>query len=92
MTKRLRKKGGLPIGRAYNNPILDTIMFEVEYKDGHKDSLEDNAIADNMFNQVDREGNWHFLFQEIVGHRYDSTELKEQDAFITTRTGTKFCR
>ena len=35
------------------------------------------------------EGNRNFLFQEIVEHRYDGTEVKEQDAFITTLTGTK---
>ena len=35
------------------------------------------------------EVNWHVLFQEIFEHRYDGTEVKEQDAFITTRTGTK---
>ena len=36
VTKHLRDKDGLTIGRAYNNPILDTIMYEVDYKDGHK--------------------------------------------------------
>ena len=35
------------------------------------------------------EGNKHVLFQDIVEHKYDSTEVKEQDIFITTRTGTK---
>ena len=34
----------------------------------------------------------HDLFQEIVNHRYDGTEVKEQDAFITTCIGTKRCR
>ena len=35
------------------------------------------------------EVNRNFLFQDIVYHRYDGTEVKEQDAFITTRTGKK---
>ena len=89
VTKRLRDKDGLTIDRSHNNPILDTRMYEVEYKDRHKTSLAANAIADSMFDKVDVEGNWHVLFQEIVDHRYDSTEVKEQDAFITTSTGTK---
>ena len=42
-----------------------------------------------MFSQVDEEGNWHVLLQEIVDHRYGGTEVKEQDASITTLTGTK---
>ena len=44
-----------------------------------------------MFSQVDVEGNWHVLFQEIDNHRYNGTEVKEQGAFIPKRTGTK-CR
>jgi hypothetical protein len=89
VTKRLRDKDGLPIGRANNNPILDTRMYEVEYPDGHKASLAANAIAENMFAQVDDEGNRHVLFEEIVDHRTDGSEVKQQDAFIQTRSGTK---
>ena len=89
VTKRLRDKDGLPIGTANSNPILDTRMYEVEYPDGYKASLAANAIAENMFAQVDEEGNRHVLFEEIVDHRTDGSEVKQQDAFIETRTGTK---
>jgi hypothetical protein len=85
VTKRLRDKDGLPIGMADNNPILDTRMYEVEYPDGHKASLAANAIAENMFAQVDDEGNRHVLFEEIIDHRADGSEIKQQDAFTTTR-------
>ena len=64
-------------------------MYEVEYQDGHKASLSANAIAQNMFAKVDEEGNRHILFQEIVDHRVDGKEFKQQDAFITTNTGTR---
>ena len=66
VTKYLRYKDGLPIGRAHNDPILDKRIYEVEYKDGNKASLAANAIAKNIFSQVDGEGNWHVLFQEII--------------------------
>ena len=29
VTKHFRDKDGLPIGRAHNNPILDTIMYDI---------------------------------------------------------------
>ena len=35
------------------------------------------------------EGNMHVLFQELVNHRYDFIEVKDEDVFITTRIGTK---
>ena len=74
--KRLRDKDGMPIGRSHNNPIRDTIMYKVEYKYGHKASLVVNEIAENMFDQVDGEGNLHVLFQDIFNHRYNGTEVK----------------
>ena len=61
--KYLRDKDGPPIGRAHNNPILYTSIYEVEYKDGHKASLAENSIADNMFDKVNVEVNQHVLFQ-----------------------------
>ena len=69
VTKPLREKDGLPIGRSHNNPILDAIMYEVEYKDGNKASMAANTIEENMFSQVNGEGNRHVLFQEIFDHR-----------------------
>ena len=38
------------------------------------------------------EGNWNVLFQEIVDHMYNSTEVKEQDTFITTCTQKNFSK
>jgi hypothetical protein len=61
VTRRLSDKNGVPIGKANSNPILDTRMYEVEYTDGHKASLAANAIAANMFAQIDNEGNRHVL-------------------------------
>jgi hypothetical protein len=87
--KRLKDEQGRPIGRANSNPILDTRLYEVEFPDGHKAALAANTIAENMFAQTDLEGNRHVLFQEIVDHRTDGSELKQMDAFITTKTGTK---
>ena len=57
VTNRLRDKDGLPIGRAHKNPILDTIIYEAEYKDRHKSSLAAKEIAERMFAQVNGEGN-----------------------------------
>jgi hypothetical protein len=45
-----------------------------------------------MFAQVDDEGNRHILFEEIVDHRTDGSEVKQQDAFLTTCNGNKHRR
>jgi hypothetical protein len=48
---------GVPIGVAHKNPILDTRVFEVEFLDGHTASMTANAIAENLFSQVNKDGN-----------------------------------
>jgi hypothetical protein len=53
VVKRLRDKDGLPIGTANDNPILDSRWYEVEFQDGYKASLAANAIAENLFAQID---------------------------------------
>ena len=87
VTKRLRDANGIPIGTANDNPILDTRIYEVEYIDGYKASLAANTIAENMFSQVDDEGNRFVLLDSIVDHRVDGNEIKHDDAFIISSNG-----
>ena len=72
-----------------DNPILDTRMYEVEYQDGHTAALSANLIAENIFSQVDEEGNRSVLLDEIVDVRTDGTQVLQQDAFVTTSSGTQ---
>ena len=64
-------------------------MYEVEFADGEKASLVANYIAENLFAQVDDEGNCQVLMNEIIDYRTNGTKLKQQDAFITTKTFPK---
>jgi hypothetical protein len=77
VTKRLRDKNGIPIGTANDNPILDTRMYEVEFQDGHRASLAANAIAENLFAQINDEGNRHVLFDEIADHRTNGKQVMQ---------------
>jgi hypothetical protein len=90
VTKRLKDKDGKPIGVAHgNNTILDTRLYEVEYKDGYKAAMAANTIAENLFSQVDGDGHRQVIFDAIIGHRTDGTEIIESDAFITSANGVK---
>ena len=64
-------------------------MYEVEYQDGTKASLTANCIAENLFAQIYQEGNRHVLLDELIDYRVNGHEVKLQDAFITTGTGTR---
>ena len=89
VTKRIRDADSIPIGTANENPILDSHMYKVEHQDGTKASLAANYIAENLFTQIDQEGNRHVLLDELIDYRVNSREVKLQDAFITTGTGTR---
>ena len=89
VTKRLRDANGIPIGSANDNPILDTRVYEVEFMDGHKASLSANAIVENLFAQVDDEGNRFVLFDAIVDHRVNGKQLIQGENIITTKSGGK---
>ena len=89
VTKRLKDANGLIIVTSNDNPILDTRVYEVEYVDGHKASLTANAITQNMFAQVDDEGNRHAFFDEIIDHRCTALAHKQADAFIVTSSGNR---
>ena len=89
VTKRLKDANGIPIGNADDNPLLDMRMYEVEYLDGECASLSANHIAENLYAQVDDEGNRQVLMKEIINYCTNRQEVKHQDAFITMRTGTK---
>ena len=89
VTKRLRDANGIPIGTANDNPILDTRVYEVEYLDGHRASLSANTIAENIFSQVDEEGNRYTILDSIIDHRTDGSEVSDEDAFIESPIGGK---
>ena len=57
--------------------------------DGHRASLAANAIAENLFAQVDEEGNRHVLMETIADHRVDGNQLDLGRATITSKNGAK---
>ena len=77
VTNHLKDANGLPIGTENSNPTLDTQMYGVEYQDGYKASLTANKIVHNLFSQVDEEGNWNLLFDEIIDHISDGNKVKQ---------------
>ena len=50
-------------------------MHEVEYADGYTTAMAVNAIANNLLAQVDQDGRGFVLFEEIIDHRTDETEI-----------------
>ena len=64
-------------------------MYKVEYKDGHKVAMASNAIAGNLFAQVDQDWQIFVIFDEIFDWRTDGSQIKSEDAFIHISNGNK---
>jgi hypothetical protein len=59
-------------------------VLEVEFLDGHTASMTANAIAENLFSQVDKDGNRLQLLDEIIDYRRSVDAINSTDAFIVT--------
>lgn len=87
VTKQLKDHRGDPIGTADDNAMLDARMCEVKYHDGSKQSLSANAIADNMFASVNKEGHRHLLLDSIVDVRKSKDAISKEYVFARSSNG-----
>ena len=88
VVKRLRGLDGEPIGRSHNNPLFDTREYEVEFTDGSREKYQANIIAENMFAQVDSEGNQYLLLKEITDHKHDNSAIPISEGMVRSSNGT----
>jgi hypothetical protein len=89
---RKRDTNGNLIGKANQNPILDTRVYHVEFPDGHTEAYSANVIAENMYAQVDEEGHTTVIMDEIVDHMSDASAVAADDLYVTTKNGKKHMR
>ena len=73
---------------ANDNPILELIIYEVEYCNGYIVAIAANVIAEKLFTQVDQEGNRFVLIDSIIDTRTDSMQKLQKYVFIITTSGT----
>jgi hypothetical protein len=89
VTARKRDANRNPIGIANKNPILNTCIFEVQFPDGHTESYAANIIVENMYAQVDHEGNQFPLLDEIIDHHSNEKAVQIKDKFANSPSGRR---
>ena len=77
---------GWPIGWGHHNPLLDTHKYEVEVE-GIPHKFAANMIAENLYSQVDSEGQHELIFKAIIDHKKDATVVDVTKGSTTTRGG-----
>ena len=76
-------------GRYDENPILNSMIYEVECDDGTLKEYAANVIAEHMWNSVDDDGYSSTMFDAIVDFKKDNTAVAKNHKYFNTRTGQK---
>ena len=81
-------ENGELIGQHNDNPVLNTLLYEVEFPDGQCQTYAANLIAEAVQRHCDINGNrWSFI-RGIVDHRISDEALGPGSRY-TTRAGLK---
>ena len=81
---------GVVVGTYDDNPMLNSIVYDVEFPDGTIREYSANLIAENMLTQVDSDGYSLTLMEGIVDYRRDeTTAVSKDDGYVVTKRGQK---
>ena len=90
VAKDLRKsvdENGQVIGAHNDNPLLNTLVYDVEFPDGDVKKYAANLIAENVLSQVDPNGYYKNTMKAILDHKRDGTAVRMADKFFKTKQG-----
>ncbi len=80
---------GRTCGTYDTNPILNSVIYDVEFSDGQVREYSANLIAENMFAQIDDEGYVTPLLDGIIDAKSDSNAVTKSDGWVATNSGQK---
>ena len=78
-------------GKYNDNPLFNTLVYDVQFSDGTVKEYQANMIAQNILEQVDKDGHYAVGFQ-IIGHKMDGDAVRKEDRYIIRRNGQKEMR
>jgi hypothetical protein len=82
VVRRALGPDGTTTGSYADNPILNSIVYEVEFLDGQTKEYAANTIAENMLSQVDSNGYSTTLMQGIIDFKKDdATAIPKTDKY-----------
>ena len=80
------------MGFYHKNPILNTLVYDVEFPDGEVKEYSVNVIAENLLSQIDDEGFSQTVFDSILGYKKDDIAFEKKDLYFRIRSETKHMR
>ena len=80
-------KQGKVIGSPYENSILNTKIYDVEFLDGNIKKYLANFIAENVLVNCDSEGYYSSMMACILDHKRDGSALRMNEKYIKSKNG-----
>ena len=90
--KRHRDEEGQITGTYSDNPIVNTLLYDVEFDNGSTREYAANVIAANLYEQVDCDGYNHSMFRGIEDFRKNLDAVPKSNTFIKTKSGKRRMR
>ena len=84
---RSKDSEGHLIGSYDSNPLLNSMLYDVEFPDGAIRQYAANTIAQNMYAQVDEDGYSVSMLDTIADYAKDSKAVPMSDKYVTTKSG-----
>ena len=93
VTRRALGPDGRVTGTYDDNPMMNSMVYEIEFADGQIKEYAANIIAENMLTQVDADGYTTIMMKGIIDFRKDyAIAVPKSDKYVITRRGRKKLR
>jgi hypothetical protein len=87
VSRRSVNPEGRVISNANDNPLLNTLMYDVEFPDGNIKKYAANIIAENVLVNCDSEGFYSSQMSCIVDHKCDGSAVPMEQKYIKSKNG-----
>jgi hypothetical protein len=67
--------------------VLQILVYQVEFPDGHTQECSANIVAQNWYSQLDDEGRQHLLLDEIIDFEVSEDAFDNNDRFQVSFNG-----
>ena len=92
VARRIPDEYGNLVGTYSENPMLNTLMYDVEFPDGTTKPYAANMIAEKIHNAVDSDGHRSRTFGEILNYCNTASAVAIADATDVGRNERRYLR
>ena len=83
---------GQVLGYYKEIPMLNTILYDVQFPYGAIQTYSANLVAENILTQVDADGYHNKLLEGLLDHYKDKRAVEKKDQWIVTKRGRQSMR